>query len=75
MEVKKLNFDIKNFKDFKNKIEYIVVKDQPKNLLREDSSDNKSILSEKKIINSLLRELSKKSNHSRNKNRTKKILL
>ena len=53
---KKLNFDIKNFKDFKNKIEYIAVKDQPKNLAREDSSDNKSILSEKKIINSLLRE-------------------
>ena len=36
---KKLNFDIKNFKDFKNKIEYIAVKDQPKNLVREDSSD------------------------------------
>ena len=53
---KKLNFDIDNFKDFKDKIEYIAIKDQPPNLLKENPEDNESLKSEKKIINSLKRE-------------------
>ena len=31
---KKLNFDINNFKKFKDKIEYIVVDTQPENILK-----------------------------------------
>ena len=31
---KKLKFDIKNFKKFENKIEYIVVDTQPENILK-----------------------------------------
>ena len=53
---KKLNFDINKFKDFKNKIEYIVVSEQPPNILSTKISDTDKILNEKKIFNSLLRE-------------------
>ena len=31
---KKLNFDIKNFKKFKDKITYLVVDENPKNILK-----------------------------------------
>ncbi len=53
---KKLNFDINNFREFKKKIEYVVVKNQPENLIKENIDDSKSVKSEKKIINSLRRE-------------------
>ena len=53
---KKLNFDINNFKKFKNKIEYILVKEPPPNLLKKNQSDNSEKIAEKKIINSLKRE-------------------
>ena len=32
MEIKKLNFNINNFKKFKDKIEYIIVDKQPNNI-------------------------------------------
>ena len=53
---KKLNFDINNFKEFKKKIEYIVVKDQPQNLLIKNKNDNQNQIAEKKIVNSIRRD-------------------
>ena len=53
---KKLNFDIKNFSKFKDKINYIVVEKQPPNILTENKEDNKNLISEKKIINSIRRD-------------------
>ena len=50
---KKLNFNIKDFSNFKKKIEYIVVNDQPPNLIVDDNKEN---LEEKKILNSIRRD-------------------
>ena len=50
---KKLNFNIKDYPNFKDKIEYIVVKDQPPNLVKDN---NKVNLEEKKILNSIRRD-------------------
>ena len=36
---KKLNFNINDFADFKNKIEYIIVKDQPTNIFVEEKDE------------------------------------
>ena len=54
-EKKKQNFKIENFKKFKNKIEYILVKDNPKNIY-EIRKEDKKILS-KTIDNANLREI------------------
>ena len=62
---KKLNFDINKFKDFKNKIEYIVVSEQPPNILSTKINDTDKILNEKKIFNSLLRENYQRENLAR----------
>ena len=40
MALKKLNFDIKNFKKFKDKITYIVVDENPKNILKFNKNDS-----------------------------------
>ena len=53
---KELNFNIDNFQEFKKKIEYIVVKDQPHNLLIENNDDDHEQIAEKKIINSIRRD-------------------
>ena len=53
---KKLNFNIKDYQDFKNKIEYILVKEQPPKLQKILSEDTVSQKAEKKNINSLKRE-------------------
>ena len=53
---KKLNFNIKNFSQFKNKIEYIVVKNDPVNIMPLNQDDSAKELDIKKIINSLKRE-------------------
>ena len=53
---KKLNFDINEFKDFKNKIEYIVVEDHPDGLQNYNSEHNNHDLEKIKIVNSLKRE-------------------
>lgn len=57
---KKLNFNINDFPEFKSKIEYIVVKDQPLNLIMEDKNDNLEKKDYCKIINSIRRD-----NHQR----------
>ena len=53
---KKLNFDINLFSDFKKKIEYIVIDEQPPNILENNINDSHEEKEEKKIINSLKRE-------------------
>lgn len=53
---KKLNFQINKFEKFKNKIEYIVVDREPKNIIPISSKDDIQTADEKKILNSLKRE-------------------
>ena len=53
---KKLNFDINNYKKYKNKIEYIVLEDQPNNLKIIGKKDSNKIKNSKILDNSLLRE-------------------
>ena len=53
---KKINFNIKDYQNFKNKIEYILVKEQPPKLQKIESEDTVSQKAEKKIINSLKRD-------------------
>ena len=53
---KKLNFNIKNFPKFKDKIEYIVVDKQPPDIIFEKKEDALSLVAEKKIINSIRRD-------------------
>lgn len=55
-ESKKLNFDINNFKKFKDKIHYIIVEDQPPKIVPFKKEDSKTKESEKKIINSIMRD-------------------
>ena len=58
---KKLNFELKNFSKFKNKIEYIVI-DKPPNEIRVlDETDDQETKNSKMLDNSLMRE-----NHQRN---------
>jgi len=55
-EEKKLNFDIKNFKKFKSKIEYVILDEKPHNLKRlmpEETEDKKK---SKILDNALIRE-------------------
>jgi beta-1,4-mannosyl-glycoprotein beta-1,4-N-acetylglucosaminyltransferase len=59
---RKLNFDIKNFSKFKNKIQYIVVDTLPKNILKLQISDNEQQTNSKILDNALARE-----NYHRNK--------
>ena len=53
---KKLNFDFKNFKKFENKIEYIVLENQPRNLKTIKKQDSEDIKNSKILDNSLIRE-------------------
>ena len=53
---KKLNFDIKNFKKFESKINYIVIDQQPENILTINSSDSESKKGEKLILNGYARD-------------------
>ena len=55
-KTKKLNFDIKNFLKFKDKIEYVIVDMQPPDLINEGKEDDLDLISEKKIINSIRRD-------------------
>ena len=59
---KKLNFDIKNFQKFKDKIEYIVVDKIPEGIEKVQSDDKLEIKNKKILDNSLKRE-----NNQRNK--------
>ena len=53
---KKLNFDIQKFKEFKDKIEYIVVDDQPPNIRELNKNDTDKIKEEKLILNGMARD-------------------
>jgi beta-1,4-mannosyl-glycoprotein beta-1,4-N-acetylglucosaminyltransferase len=55
-ESKKLNFDIKNFSKFKNKIEYIILDRQPDNLRLINKNDNEKLKESKILDNALIRE-------------------
>ena len=55
-EAKNLNFNYKDYPEFKNKIEYLIVKDQPPNLISTGRNDSKKELEEKNIINSIRRD-------------------
>ena len=55
-ESKKLNFDIKNFSKFKNKIEYIILDRQPDNLRLINENDNEKLKESKILDNALIRE-------------------
>tara|TARA_B100001057_G_scaffold420921_1_gene441572 strand:- start:3260 stop:4129 length:870 start_codon:yes stop_codon:yes gene_type:complete len=53
---KKLNFDINKFQKFKDKIIYIVVESQPKNILEFNEEDSKAQRGEKLILNGMARD-------------------
>ena len=53
---KKLNFDIRKFQKFKDKIDYIVVDNQPKNILQLSDKDTKDQKGEKLILNGMARD-------------------
>ena len=53
---KKLNFDINKFKKFKDKITYIIVDEQPKNILEIKVEDTKEKIGEKLILNGMARD-------------------
>ena len=53
---KKLNFDINRFKKFKDKIDYIVLDEQPKNIKKILETDNEDVKKNKIIDNGQIRE-------------------
>jgi len=53
---KKLNFDINKFQKFKDKINYIVVDQQPKNIIDLKDTDSKDEMGEKLILNGMARD-------------------
>jgi beta-1,4-mannosyl-glycoprotein beta-1,4-N-acetylglucosaminyltransferase len=59
---KKLKFDINNFKRFKNKIEYIVVDNEPPNILKINNNDSPEKKGQKLILNGYARD-----NYQRNR--------
>ena len=61
-ESKKLNFDINKFKRFKDKIIYIVVDKQPKNILELKKEDTREKTGEKLILNGMARDYFQREN-------------
>ena len=59
---KKLNFDIGKFKKFKDKINYIVVDNQPENILNLSEEDTKEQRGEKLILNGMARDYFQREN-------------
>ena len=62
---KKLNFNIQNFQKFKDKIIYIVVDEQPKNILELSESESKEKRGEKLILNGMARDYFQRENLAR----------
>ena len=62
---KKLNFDIKNFQKFKNKIDYIIVDKLPTNILEINPRDSKHSKGEKLILNGMSRDYFQRENLER----------
>ena len=61
-DYKKLRFDINKFKKFKDKIIYIVVDNQPKNILKLSDNDTKERKGEKLILNGMARDYYQREN-------------
>ena len=59
---KKLNFDINNFKKFKDKIIYIVVNNEPSNILKIKDSESEEARGEKLILNGMARDYFQREN-------------
>ena len=59
---KKLNFNIDNFKKFKDKITYIVVEDQPKNIMNLTENETEEKRGEKLILNGMARDYYQREN-------------
>ena len=59
---KKLNFNINNFNKFKNKIDYIVVDQQPPNVRKLKEDDTAKIKEEKLILNGMARDYFQREN-------------
>ena len=62
-EKKKLNFDIKNFKKFKDKITYIVLEKEPENLKNINDNDDIDVKHSKILDNAHYRENSQRNYH------------
>ena len=62
---KKLSFNINDFKEFRNKIEYIVIKEQPPQIIPINNDDDKKEKDRKKITNSIMRDNFQRENLSR----------
>jgi len=62
---KKLQFDIKKFQKFKDKIIYLVVDKQPKNIMQLDENDSKEKRGEKLILNGMARDYFQRENLKR----------
>ena len=52
--LKNKNFDIENFKEFKNKIDYFFIKNEPLNIKKIDKNDTLEVKNNKRIFNGLL---------------------
>ena len=65
---KKLNFDIENFKKFKDKINYIVVDKPPSNLINLVNDEPEHKKGEKLILNGMARDYFQRENLSRGLN-------
>ena len=59
---KKLNFDIKNFIKFKDKIEYIVVEKEPPSIQKVLDTDSEGIKGQKLILNGMARDYYQREN-------------
>ena len=59
---KKLNFNINNFNKFKNKIDYIVVDQQPPDVRKLKEDDSAKIKEEKLILNGMARDYFQREN-------------
>ena len=62
---KNLNFNINNFKKFKDKIEYIIVDEQPKNIKILSKDDSLKEKEEKLILNGMARDYFQRENLDR----------
>ena len=62
---KKLNFDIQKYKKFQDKIEYIIVDQQPPNIIEIGKQDSAKILEEKLILNGMARDYFQRENLKR----------
>ena len=56
MSEKKLIFDINKYSKFKEKINYIILKDPPEGIEEINNGDNEDEISRKEILNALKRE-------------------